>query len=152
LTIVPTTGAILPMPLTLTVSGLPPGATAALAPAAWAQLTATSWSYPADLALAAPTLTIQLPGNTAALADPKGGMVPPLLWGMLLLPFAGALRRRWRAAAGLLLLTVSAACAGLSGCGSSTGLFSQQQKTYTVTVTATSGALSHSTTLTLTVE
>jgi hypothetical protein len=45
-----------------------------------------------------------------------------------------------------------AAVAGISACGTTSGFFSQQQKTYTVTVTGTSGALSHSSTVTLTVE
>jgi hypothetical protein len=52
----------------------------------------------------------------------------------------------------LLLIAGMTAMAGLSGCGSTTGFFAQAQKSYTVTVTATSGTLSHSTTMTLTVE
>ena len=159
LSIVPSNGVILPALLTLTVSGLPPGATAALAPSSWTQLTGTSWTYPANIALVATTLTIQLPGSAAGLdrAHPPGQKVPPLLWGMLLLPFAGKLRRcsrRLRRMASMLLLFAAgvAAVSGLSGCGSSTGLFSHRQQTYTVTITATSGTLSHSTTVVLTVE
>ena len=52
----------------------------------------------------------------------------------------------------LLLAAGLAAVAGISACGTTTGIFSQQQQTYTVTVTGTSGALSHSSTVTLTVE
>jgi len=79
-----------------------------------------------------------------------------LLWGVLLLPFAGKIRRTGRhlsRASLLLLLAVSmASMAGLSGCGSTTGFFAQQQKTYKVLVTAMSGTLSRSTTVTLTIE
>ena len=42
--------------------------------------------------------------------------------------------------------------AGLTGCSATGGFFGQPEKTYTATVTATSGTLSHSTTVTLTVE
>jgi sugar lactone lactonase YvrE len=159
LSIVPSNGVILPALLTLTVSGLPPGATAVLAPSSWTQLTSTSWTYPANIALVATTLTIQLPSSAAGLdrGYPPGQKLPPLLWGMLFLPFAGKLRRcsrRLRRTASMLLLFAAglAAVSALSGCGSATGLFSQRQQTYTVTITATSGTLSHSTTVLLTVE
>jgi hypothetical protein len=41
---------------------------------------------------------------------------------------------------------------GMTGCGASSGFFGQTPQNYTITVTATSGTLSHSTTVTLTVE
>jgi hypothetical protein len=78
---------------------------------------------------------------------------------MFLLPFGNKMRRsggRAGRVAGLMLLLIVAACAamGLTACGSGggTGYFGQQVKNYTVTVTATSGALSHSTTVTFTLE
>ena len=40
----------------------------------------------------------------------------------------------------------------MSGCGGAAGYFTQQQQTYTVTVTGTEGALSHSATVSLTVQ
>ena len=77
----------------------------------------------------------------------------------MLLPFAGRLRRTGkrlgRILCVLLLLTAGiAAATGISACGGSSagGYFAQPQQSYTVTVTGTSGALSHSTTVTLTVE
>jgi hypothetical protein len=158
LNVVPTSGTQLPAPLVLTVSGLPPGATAAIAPTSWTQLTSTSWSYPANVALVATSMTIQLPATTGRLAPEMvwGGKLPQLLWGVLLLPFAGRLRRtgkRLRCTTTMLLLLGGAAAAGgVIGCSSPTGLFGQKQQTYTVTVTATSGTLAHSTTVTLTVE
>jgi Bacterial Ig-like domain (group 3)/NHL repeat len=158
LNVVPTSGTLLPAPLILTVSGLPPGATAAIAPTSWTRVTSTSWSYPANVALVATSLTIQLPTTTGRLEHEPvwGGKVPPLLWGVLLLPFAGTLRRTGKrlrcATTTLLLFAAAAALGGVIGCSSPTGLFSQKQQTYTVTVTATSGTLSHSTTVSLTVE
>jgi hypothetical protein len=102
---------------------------------------------------------------TTASLDPRHSPnrgIPPALWGILLLPFAGRLRRARLARAGqklsahcwlLLLLGAGiAATVGLSGCGSGNGFFGQQQGTYTLTVTASAGAVSHSTTVTLTVE
>jgi hypothetical protein len=83
--------------------------------------------------------------------------MPRALWAVLLLPFALATRRRGkrlRQAVSLLLMLAAGigATAGLSGCGTTSGLFSQQQESYTITVTATAGTLTHSTQLILTVE
>jgi hypothetical protein len=80
-----------------------------------------------------------------------------VLLSLLLLPFVGGWRRvgkgLGRTLSVIALLVVgSAALAGLSGCSSGGGFFAQQTQSYTVTVTATSGTLSHSTTLTFTVE
>jgi CSLREA domain-containing protein len=163
LAIVPTTGSEFPTPTTLTVSGIPAGATVSIATAPWTQLTSSSWSFPASTAFANFGFTIQAPAATVSQAntDPLGRRFPPLLWGVLLLPFAGRMRRagkRLRRTTSVLLLLVVgfATTAGLIGCGSGsgtgTGFFVQQPQTYTIVVTATSGALSHSTTLTLTVQ
>jgi ABC-type transporter Mla subunit MlaD len=81
----------------------------------------------------------------------------PFTLALLLLPFAGKLRRagkRLGRMMSLLLLLAAgvSALAGLTGCGAGIGFFGQAQKTYTVTVTGTSGTLSHSTSVTLTVE
>jgi hypothetical protein len=84
-----------------------------------------------------------------------------VLWGILLLPFAGRMRRaskRLGCNIFMLLMLVAGmvAMAGLSGCasgkGTGTGFYDQQPQTYTIVVTATSSALTHSTTLTLTVQ
>ena len=80
-----------------------------------------------------------------------------MLWGILLLPFAGKLRRAGKRMGGtisllLLLATGAAAMTALNGCGSTNGFFGQPQKVYIVTVTVTAGTLSHSTNVTLTVE
>jgi hypothetical protein len=138
---------------------MPEGATAVVTPSSWTQLNGTSWSFPANTPLSAIAMTVQLPQAKASL-DVKGlpgRKLPFALWGVLLLPFAGKMRRTGKRLSRqlsllLLLIAVISAISGLSGCGSASGFFGQQQKTYTVTVTATAGSLSHSTTVTLTVE
>jgi len=83
--------------------------------------------------------------------------LPPVALGLLLLPLAG-MRRRLRKTLGrtiftlLLLVAGASAMAGLSGCGTNSGFFGQPSQTYTMTVTATSGTLSHSTSVTLTIQ
>jgi hypothetical protein len=145
----PINAATFPTAVTLSASGLPAGATATFSPATLAAGSGTTTV----------TLTIQIPQTAAALQPTHdlGRGLAPFALALLLLPFVGRLRhagRRLSRAVSLLLLLSAglAAAAGLSGCGSSSGFFGQQQTTYTVTVTGTSGALSHSTTVTLTVE
>jgi sugar lactone lactonase YvrE len=157
--IVPTAGTSLPATATLTVTGMPAGATAALATTPWTQLTSTSWQVPAGTTLSQVPLTIQAPSQTTSVAaqGTPASKMPPLLWGILLLPFAGKLRRAGkrmgRTMLLLLLLTAGAAgIAGLTGCGTNNGFFGQPQKAYNITVTVTAGSLSHSTHLTLTVQ
>jgi hypothetical protein len=159
LTIVPASGTTLPASTTLTVTGLPAGATASVSESSWTQLAGNSWSFPANTSFTGFALTIQLPPVTARL-DSKNAPrrnIPPVLWGILLLPFAGRMRRvgqRLGKMSSILMLMVFglAATAALCGCGSVNGFFGQSQQVYTVTVTATSGTVSHSTDLTLTVQ
>jgi hypothetical protein len=156
--LLPSAGTTLPAPVTLTVSGMPTGATATITPSSWIQLTSTSWSFPANTPPAEISLGIQLPTTTASLngKDLPSRKLPLAFLGLLLLPFAGRMRRTGRKLSGmlsvLLLIAGMTAMAGLSGCGSGTGFFTQTQKTYTMTATATSGTLSHSATITLTVK
>ncbi len=149
LTIGPSNGATLPAPLTLSLSGLPPGATGTLTPDTLAT----------GSTLTQVTLSIQLPQATAELPRQVGSSdkrIPPILWGALVLPFVGRLRhaakRIGRRGTVPLLIAAGLTMIGLSGCGSTSGFFGQQPKTYTVTITGTSGTLSRSTTVTLTVE
>jgi hypothetical protein len=155
----PSAGAILPSPVSLTLSGMPEGATATVTSSSWTQITSTSWLFPANTPLANISLTIQLPSATANLnqKDLPSRKLPFVFLGILLLPFAGRIRRterklRHMLSVLLLLIGGMATVAGVSGCGSSTGFFAQAQKSYKVTATATSGTLSRSTIVTLTVE
>jgi hypothetical protein len=136
---------------------MPAGATAVIAPSSWAQLTANSWNFPANTPLPSMTLTIQLPpASTSMKKGPASGKLP-IVWGLLLLPFAVRMRgagKRLRGIIFTLLLTAAGlgALSILSGCATGNGFFGQQQSSYTVTVTATSGPLTRSTNLTLNVE
>jgi sugar lactone lactonase YvrE len=160
LSILPTIGTVFPAPITLSVTGLPSGATATIAPSSWTQITSTTWSFPASSALSATTLSIQTPSTLARL-EPGTKIhhsVPPVFLGFLLLPLAGMWRRRLGSVLGrtiatvLLLAAGASAMAGLSGCGAHSGFFNQPSQPYTITVTATSGSLSRATTVTLTIE
>jgi hypothetical protein len=103
------------------------------------------------------TLTIKLPQNSSQ-AQSAGGAsgnlvfrLAPFSLALLLLPFAGRLRKsgmRLGRILSVLLLAVAgmAAVAGMSGCGV------EAHQSYSITITASSGSLSHSTTSTLIVE
>jgi hypothetical protein len=161
LSILPTNGTIFPAPITLSITGLPSGATATIAPSSWAPVTTTTWSFPANTALptTATTLAIQTPSTVARL-EPGTQLhrtLPSVFLGLVLLPLAG-MRRRLGKTLGrtiftlFLLVAGASAIAGLSGCGATSGFFGQAETTYNVLITATSGSLSHSTSVTLTVQ
>jgi hypothetical protein len=62
-------------------------------------------------------------------------------------------RKRLRRAGLLMLLLLgSSVMIGLSGCGSSTGVFGQTPTDYPLVVTATSGSIQHSVNVTLNVQ
>jgi hypothetical protein len=152
-----------PAVVTLSASGLPTGATYTFSPATLA-VGAGSTQV---------TLTINLPQVSAATQTPvvrqtappvelaqnkPASKLPFLALTLLLLPFAGGMRRASRKLGRmlpLLLLLVAglAVLAGISGCGgTASGYFGQAPANYTITVTGTAGALSHNTSVTLTVE
>ena len=151
----PSTGTTFPVPVTLSVSGVPPGASATITPQV----------IPAGSALTNITLSVQLPAAVASQRHSSGllalkifmvlpGMIlPAILW----LPFRRKSRRQTRRIQNrilgvLLLALLGTSLAGLTGCAKNSGFFGHQQQTYTLTFTATSGSLSHSTNLSLTVE
>jgi hypothetical protein len=148
----PTLGAALPSAVTFSASGLPAGATATFAPQ----------TLPAGSTSNAATLTLHLANQIVSNipSNPLGrGVALAMVGGMFMLPFGRRMRRSAGRAgrfAALMLLLMVAACAtlGLTACGSgaATGYYGQQVKNYTVTITATSGALSHTTTVTFTVQ
>jgi hypothetical protein len=148
------------------VSGLPPGATYTITPptiAAGATSTTVilTINIPQTQASAAPYTkhpAQQLAANNRGSgAGYLATRLTPFALALLLLPFARRLRRTGkklgRMMLVLLLLTSGVTImTWISGCGSTSGFFAQQQQTYTVTVTGTSGALSHTASVTLTVQ
>jgi hypothetical protein len=156
ISIAPTAGTTFPTATLLTVTGLPQGVTATLTTAGWSQTTSTSWSLPAKASLKDVSLSFQVPGASASLGLPErpgsSNRMPALALCLLVLPFARRLRRVGKRLNRMTTLLMVLAIIGLSGCGARNGFFAQQQQTYNVTVTISTGALSHSTSLTLTVE
>jgi sugar lactone lactonase YvrE len=167
--IAPSSGTTFPSPVTFTVSSspaLPSGTTMTLTPPAWVFTSNTPWSWtlPSNTALTSNTvLSVQIP-QTIAAAQPVGGTggnlashLAPFSLAILLLPFAARLRKSGKRLGKMLAVVLlagagMAAIAGMSGCGSNSGFFAQPQRSYTMTVTVASGSLSHTSTITLTVE
>ena len=140
LTVIAQNGATIP-PITLTATGLPPGATAT-----FSQSTVTPGSTSATS-----TLTIQ----TAPAAKAAAGLgVPVFAWPVLALFTVLLLRskaRRTLLNLCLLLVVSLGAVAALSGCSGSVHLI-QPPQTYNVTVTGTIGSVQQTTTVKLIVE
>ena len=153
----PVNASTFPATVTLSATGLPKGATYVFSPATLASGSGTQTV----------TLTIQIPQTLGAIQPLQihGGTqmassshtstarrFAPFALALLLLPFAGSLRRRLPSMLCALLLLALAAV-GISGCGSGgSGYFGQGVTSYTITVTGTSGPLTHSTSVSLTVE
>jgi hypothetical protein len=131
-------------PITLGVSGLPPGATYTFVPP-----TVTPGSGPVTS-----TLTITLPALTVMDKQqaPRARGVPVWACALPLLGLLG-LRRRHRSVRQRLLLALIAlvAASGLAAC-SGGGFFLQSPTTYNVTVSGVSAADTHTTSFQLTVE
>jgi hypothetical protein len=149
----PPSSATFPATVTFSVTGLPTGATATFSPA----------TLPANTGATNVTMTVTLPSQAAARpsSPPFTEGWTPMALGLILLPFAGRLRkgaRRWRGIVCLIVLIVAGAALtmGLTACGSSGGSngggSSPSPQTYTLTITATSGSLSQSTTTSLMVQ
>jgi hypothetical protein len=127
--------------VTLSVTGLPTGATGAFSPP-----TVVPGSEGASS-----TLTVNIPATASVVRPSLWPTATPVLALLFMLPF-----RRWRKVwKGKFLLLVaglaSLACAAsLTGCGGGFGFI--QSQTYTLTITGTSGTDTHSTTVQLTVQ
>jgi hypothetical protein len=144
--------------ITFTASGLPPGATYSFSPPSVGPCSSSCTTTV--------VMTIQtiLGSQAAVQADPGAGgnlatRLAPFSLALILLPFAGRLRKAGRRFSRLLqvllLLVASLATMGeMCGCGPNTGFFGQAQHTYTVGVTGatTPGTLTHTSNITLTVE
>jgi len=139
------------IPVQLSATGLPPGATATFTPNP-ILLGSTATSFTMTIQTAKPVGAVRRTGYFG------GGTIA---LGLLLLPFS----RRFRRKAGRLrpislclgLILSVAAISGLTGCGTGSGFFGETQQTYTITVIGTatgtgSVVLQHTTTVTLTVE
>ncbi len=137
-------------PVSFSVSGLPPGATATFSPSTVA----------ANAGKQTITLTIQVPVAAALQSTPSlGRRLPPITLALLFLPFlaAGGMRKRGRKIGQMLSLLLLALggttlAAVLTGCGGHSRASSPPPETYTLTVTATSGNIQQSTTITLDVQ
>jgi hypothetical protein len=159
LSIIPTSGNVIPLPSYLSVSGLPAQVTFSVSPAVWVQSQNSTWMLIANTPLPSTTITFH-DQSIIVERDGSGGQyrkIPELAFAILLLPFLGRLRRargRLRVQLNLCLLLASGALTliSLSACSAIYGFNRTPPQTYPITVTVSSGAVQHSTTLYLTVE
>jgi hypothetical protein len=151
LLIAPSTGSVLPASVSLAATGAPAGST----------VTITPHTIAAGAAATNVTVAIQVP---AARASARRSYAWALAFAV---PFAGwfvlpfGIECRWlsrkRVFFGILLLIAVVSSGAILGCGAAqvatpTPTPAPQPKNYSIRLTATSGGVSHSTTLTLTVQ
>ncbi len=134
--------------ISLSVTGLPAGATAVFSPST---LSVGTGATNVILLVTLPTQSAAQPLNRPF----NRGALPGAL-ALILLPFAGKWRKTARCLNGMSWIVTLGLCsvaivAGLTGCGGSSTSSSSVQN-YTLTITATSGSLSHTTTAALIVK
>jgi hypothetical protein len=148
LAVSPPSGTTLASAVSFSVTGFPSGATSTFSPA----------SVAAGSGASNVTLAVTVPSDSASLPSSRpfgrGGL--PIALGLLIIPFADRARRASRrvfrfVAVGIAGAALTAAVSGCGGGGNGGGTNPPPQS-YNLTVTATSGSLSHTTSLTLTVE
>ena len=126
-------------PVTLSATGLPPGATVTFSPQ-----TVMVGTSPANF-----TMTIQTSSGKAALEPPSHLREAVVTFALLLLPCSGAMRRKAQQLGPLTMLAFllggGAVLATLTGCGSDNGFFAQPQKAYTIEVIGTAKGASGAT-------
>jgi sugar lactone lactonase YvrE len=146
-------GGTFPFPVTLSATGLPPGATVTFNPQVISFATG-----PANFAMVIQTAAVAALDHKHSFGGEIGGGTVVL--GLLLLPFSRRMRRWGRglgplALCATLILSIGA-IAGLSGCGAGSGFFGQRQQTYTVnivgTASDTAGSVQRYAAVTLTVQ
>jgi hypothetical protein len=150
--VTPSAGNVFAGPITFTVTGLPSGGTATFSP--------SSIAAGAGATNVTMTVSVPAPAEARPLLRPFGGGALPLALGLILLPFAGRLRRasrRLNKMACVLVLGVAGLAFGVGmtacgGGGSGTKTTNPEPQTYTLTVSANSGSLSNTFNVTLVVQ
>ncbi|MGD0629008.1 MAG: Ig-like domain repeat protein [Terracidiphilus sp.] len=142
LTITPEGGTTFPGALTMSVSGLPLRVAGVFTPAT---VPANSGATPVVLQVTSLNFVAMYSSR-----GPFGGGALPMALGLILLPFAGMLRKAAHGWNRLVLLGLigAALAVGLTGCNRVT----LTPHTYSITITAAAGPLSHSVTASLTVQ
>ncbi|MCL2659100.1 MAG: Ig-like domain repeat protein [Acidobacteriaceae bacterium] len=138
--------------VTLTATGLPPGATVSFTPASvipedGGATSTMSITVPKQSAMNPLEIRPRNTQHTVPNSDSKVS----LAFALLLLQFVAFRRGKKQIRLLIFLLAGLSGFSMLTACGSG-GYFSQPQQTYTITITGTSGSLSHSASVFLTVE
>ena len=132
--------------VTMSVAGLPKGATATFTPSA---VTPGTTGASSVLSIITPRLTGALGSQPRNIPSKTGGVSLALLF---LAIAAGRKRRRLSSLVLFTLVLGSLSAVGLTGCAGGFALPSASSpQTFTITVTGTNGSVQHSTTVTLTV-
>jgi hypothetical protein len=135
----PTNGTSFPRAITLSLSGLPPGASYSITPS----------EIPAGSGVTGVTVEVQTARAISGLQRPPGGASRILFALSLAFPLLGWVGLRQTKQRHFRLVVVLGALlglgiAGMSACGAGSGFLAQVPQTYNMTLTATAGALQHS--------